>query len=31
MPNMISELVIMGCELTDEQEVHTVIHSLPNG
>jgi len=30
MPNMINEFAKMGYELTDEQQVHVVIHSLPN-
>ena len=29
MPNMISELAEMGCELADEHPVHAMIHSLP--
>ena len=30
MSNMISDLAKMGYELTDAQQVHTMIHSLPN-
>jgi len=30
MSNMISELTDMSYELTDEQQVHAVVYSLPN-